>query len=325
VTAFIIRRLSQGFLVVFAMTLIVFFSVNVIGNPVDILISQNCTGACREQVMRGLGLDLPLWRQYWTFLANVVHGDFGRSFALGVPALQLVIERMPATLELAFAAMALAVLLGVPLGLYAGTRPESALSKGILSASIFGFSLPPFWVALMLIMVFAVYLGWLPPTGRGDTVSVFGVKLSIFTWSGLSHIALPAINLAIFKLALIIRLTCASVREILLMDFVKFARAKGLSNGRIVFAHVLKNVLIPIVTVLGLETGNTIAFAVVTETIFAWPGMGKLIIDSIQVLDRPVMVAYLIVTVLLFTTINLVVDILYSVIDPRVRLQKAKA
>jgi peptide/nickel transport system permease protein len=325
VTAFIIRRLSQGLLVVFAMTLIVFLSVNVIGNPVDILISQNCTGACREQVMRGLGLDLPLWQQYWTFLAHVAHGDFGRSFALGVPALQLVIERMPATLELAFAAMALAVFLGVPLGLYAGTRPESALSKGILCASIFGFSLPPFWVALMLIMVFAVYLGWLPPTGRGDTVSVFGVKLSIFTWSGLSHIVLPAINLAIFKLALVIRLTCAGVREILLMDFVKFARAKGLTNRRIVFAHVLKNVLIPIVTVLGLETGNTIAFAVVTETIFAWPGMGKLIIDSIQVLDRPVMVAYLIVTVLLFTTINLVVDILYSIIDPRVRLQKAKA
>jgi peptide/nickel transport system permease protein len=309
VTAFIIRRVSQALFVVFAMTALVFLSVNVIGNPADVLISQNCTGSCREQVVRGLGLDLPLWRQYLAFLANLTHGDFGRSFAL----------------ELAFVAMALAVLIGVPLGLYAGVRPESPLSRGILSASIFGFSLPPFWVALMLIMVFAVYLGWLPPTGRGETVSVLGVKFSIFTWNGLAHIALPAINLALFKLALMIRLTRAGVREVMLMDFVKFARAKGLSNRRVVLAHVLKNVLIPIITVLGLETGNVIAFAVVTETIFAWPGMGKLIIDSIQVLDRPVMVAYLIITVLLFTTINLVVDILYSVIDPRIRLQRVRA
>ena len=309
----------------FAMTLIVFISINVIGNPVDTLIGPNCTGDCRQQVIRGLGLDLPLWEQYLVFLRGLAHGDFGRSFALGVPALQLVVDRMPATLELALVAMVLAIVIGFPLGLYAGARPDSAGARIIMGASIFGFSLPPFWVALLLIMVFSVFLGWLPPTGRGPTVNVLGMRLSIFSWEGLSHIILPALNLALFKTALIIRLARAGVREVLPMDFVKFARAKGLSGRRVIRRHVVKNVLIPIVTVLGLETGNVIAFAVVTETIFAWPGMGKLIIDSIQVLDRPVMLAYLIVTVLLFTVINLTVDILYSVIDPRVRLQKAKA
>jgi peptide/nickel transport system permease protein len=229
-------------------------------------------------------------------------------------------QRMPATLELALAATFGAIIIGLPLGLYAGLKPNSIVSKGIMAGSILGFSLPTFWVGLMLIMIFAVQLGWLPSTGRGDTREIFGMRWSFLTVDGLRHLVMPALNLALFKISLVIRLTRAGVRETMLMDYVKFARAKGLSPFRVTFVHVFKNILIPVVTVTGLEFGSTIAFSVVTETIFAWPGMGKLIIDSINVLDRPVIVAYLMIIVLLFITINLVVDLMYSVLDPRVRL-----
>jgi peptide/nickel transport system permease protein len=208
--------------------------------------------------------------------------------------------------------------------MYAGYRPNSAGAKAILAGSILGFSLPTFWVGLMLIMVFAVNLGWLPSTGRGQTATYLGITSSLFTVDGLRHLAMPALNLALFKISLIIRLARAGMRENMLMDYVRFARAKGLPMRRVVFVHVFKNILIPIVTVIGLELGSTIAFAVVTESIFAWPGMGKLIIDSIQRLDRPVIVAYLCIIVFMFIVINLVVDILYSVLDPRVRLSEAK-
>jgi peptide/nickel transport system permease protein len=213
------------------------------------------------------------------------------------------------------------VVIGIPLGLYAGLKPDSMAGKTIMGASILGFSLPTFWVGLMLIMVFAVQLGWLPSTGRGPTRELFGVHWSFLTWDGLRHMALPALNLALGNIALVLRLTRAGVRENLPMDYVKFARAKGISPNRVVFVHVLKNILIPIVTVVGLEIGGLIAFAVVTESVFAWPGMGKLIIDSINVLDRPVIVAYLMMIVLLFIVINLIVDLLYTVLDPRVRLE----
>jgi peptide/nickel transport system permease protein len=213
------------------------------------------------------------------------------------------------------------VILGIPLGLYAGLRPNSIGGKAIMGASILGFSLPTFWVGLMLIMVFAVQLGWLPSTGRGQTETLFGVPWSFLTRDGLAHMAMPATNLALGNIALVLRLTRAGVRETLPMDYIKFARAKGLSPARVLAVHVMKNILIPIVTVIGLEFGSIIAFAVVTESVFAWPGMGKLIIDSINVLDRPVIVAYLMMIVFLFIAINLIVDLLYTVLDPRVRLE----
>jgi peptide/nickel transport system permease protein len=219
----------------------------------------------------------------------------------------------------------IAILLGLPLGLWAGLKPNSIAGKTIMAGSILGFSLPTFWVGLMLIMVFSVQLGWLPSNGRGPTQELLGIPVSFLTWQGISHLIMPATNLALFKLSLIIRLTRAGTREALVQDYVKFARAKGLSNARVVGVHVLKNIMIPIVTVIGLEFGSVIAFAIVTETIFAWPGMGKLIIDSINVLDRPVIVAYLLIIVTLFIFINLIVDLLYSVLDPRVRLAEAKA
>jgi peptide/nickel transport system permease protein len=220
--------------------------------------------------------------------------------------------------------MLLSVGLGIPLGLLAGLKPRSLAGKTIMTVSVLGFSLPTFWVGLMLIMVFAVKLGWLPSSGRGETVDVLGVPLSFLTWDGLQHLLLPSLNLALFNIALVIRLTRAGAQEALQQDYVRFARAKGLSNSRIIGVHVLKNILIPIVTVLALQFGSLIAFAIVTETVFAWPGMGKLIIDSIRVLDRPVIVAYLMLIVTLFIVINLVVDVLYSLLDPRVRLGDAR-
>jgi peptide/nickel transport system permease protein len=324
-SAFIIRRLLQAVIVVVGMSVIVFFGVNVIGNPVDILINPEFDQEEMERAIRALGLDRPVWEQYLVFVENAFKGDLGKSFVFGTPALQLIVQRMPATLELAFTALLMAIVLGIPLGMWAGLKPESYVGKTIMTGSILGFSLPTFWVGIMMIMIFAVVLGWLPSTGRGETVEVFGIEVSFLTWDGLKHILMPAINLALLKLSLVIRLARAGTREAALQDYVKFARAKGLSQRRIVMVHILKNILIPIVTVVGLEFGNLIAFSVVTETVFAWPGMGKLIIDSIQLLDRPIIVAYLMIIVIMFITINLVVDVLYSLLDPRVRLQDVKA
>jgi peptide/nickel transport system permease protein len=317
----LIRRLIQAAFVVLAMTVIVFIGVHVIGNPVDILISPEAEQAERTRIIASLGLDQPLWRQYFVFLTGALHGDLGRSFVYNEPALKLIVQRMPATLELAVTAVLLSIVVGVPLGLYAGMRPDGFAGRTIMAGSILGFSLPTFWVGLMLIMVFAVQLGWLPSTGRGTTAEFLGVQWSFLTWDGLRHMFMPALNLSLFNISLVLRLTRAGVRETLPMDFIKFARAKGLSPARVVLVHVLKYIMIPIVTVVGLELGSTVAFAVVTESVFAWPGMGKLIIDSINVLDRPVIVAYLMMIVLLFITINLLVDILYTVLDPRVRLE----
>jgi peptide/nickel transport system permease protein len=325
-SVFIIRRLLQAVIVVVGMSVIVFFGVNVIGNPVDILINPEFDQEEMERAIRALGLDRPVWEQYLVFVENAFKGDLGKSFVFGTPALQLIVQRMPATLELAFTALLMAIVLGIPLGMWAGLKPESYVGKTIMTGSILGFSLPTFWVGIMMIMIFAVMLGWLPSTGRGETVEVFGIEVSFLTWDGLKHILMPAINLALLKLSLVIRLARAGTREAALQDYVKFAaRAKGLSQRRIVMVHILKNILIPIVTVVGLEFGNLIAFSVVTETVFAWPGMGKLIIDSIQLLDRPIIVAYLMIIVIMFITINLVVDVLYSLLDPRVRLQDVKA
>jgi peptide/nickel transport system permease protein len=318
--SFVIRRLLQSIAVLFIMSALVFAGVYAIGNPIDILINPQADQAEIAAATKALGLDQPLWRQYWNFIAGAFTGDLGKSFSANIPAVQLIFERMPATLELALVAMVTAVVLGIPLGLVAGLKPDSWVGKTIMAGSILGFSLPTFWVGLMLIMVFSVWLGWLPPTGRGETVMVLGVPVSFLTWDGLLHLLMPALNLALFKLSLLIRLTRAGTREALSQDYVRFARAKGLSMVRVVRVHVLKNIMIPIVTVTGLEFGSLIAFAIVTETIFAWPGMGKLLIDSINVLDRPVIVAYLLIIVLLFVLINLVVDLLYTALDPRVRV-----
>ncbi|MBI1776233.1 MAG: ABC transporter permease [Proteobacteria bacterium] len=324
-TVFVIRRLMQSVVVLFIMSVVVFVGVFAIGNPVDILISPQADQLDRERAIHELGLDLPLWEQYLVFLWNALHGNLGRSFAMSEPALRLIVERLPASLELALTAFLLSLVVGLPLGLWAGLRPKAVSSKTIMAGSILGFSLPTFWQGLVLIMVFAVMLGWLPSTGRGEAVVVLGIRSSLFTLDGWSHLVLPALNLALANTALIIRLTRAGVREAVHQDYVRFARAKGLQPSRIVFVHVLRNILIPLVTVLGLELGGLIAFGVVTETIFAWPGMGKLLIDSIYRLDRPVVVAYLMMIVFLFIIINLAVDILYSIIDPRVRLTDVKS
>ena len=324
-TVFIIRRLLQSILVVAVMSVLVFVGVNLVGDPVDMLINPEADQAEIERVIRQLGLDRPVHEQYWYFLVNALKGDLGKSFIFGEPALKLILQRMPATLELAFAALLMAVVVGIPLGVYAGLKPDSKVGKTIMAGSILGFSLPTFWVGLMLIMIFAVMLGWLPSTGRGETVPLFGVPVSFLTLDGLSHLLLPAFNLSLFKMSLVIRLARAGTREVVHQDYIKFARAKGLSNRRVVLVHLMKNIMIPVVTIIGLELGGLIAFSVVTETVFAWPGMGKLIIDSIQALDRPVVVAYLMITVLMFIVINLVVDLLYSQLDPRIRLQDVKA
>ena len=321
---FIIRRVLQSVLMVLLMSLLVFIGVHAIGNPIDILISPDANQAERARTIAAFGLDRPLWEQYFLFVRNALGGDMGRSFAFSTPALTLIFERLPATMELAIAAILMAIGLGLPLGLWAGLRPDGLAGKTIMAVSILGFSLPTFWVGMMLIMVFAVQLGWLPSSGRGTTQLLLGVPVSFLTWDGLRHLLLPALNLALFNIALVIRLTRAGAQEALLQDYVRFARAKGLSNARIVGVHVLKNILIPIVTVIALQFGSIIAFAIVTESVFSWPGMGKLIIDSIRVLDRPVIVAYLLLIVVLFIFINLAVDVLYSLLDPRVRLSEAR-
>ena len=320
----IVRRVLQSFGVLAVMSLLVFAAVYAVGNPMDILVNPQSDQDEIARATAALGLDRPLLEQYFIFIKHASTGDLGRSFAFNVPAIGLILERMPATLELASAAMLIAVLLGIPLGLWAGLKPRSAAGRTIMAGSILGFSLPTFWVGLMLIFVFSVWLGWLPTSGRGPTVNLIGIPVSFLTPEGLRHLVLPAANLALFNLSLLIRLTRSGTREAMRQDYVRFARAKGLTETRVVGVHVLRNVLVPVVTVAGVEFGSVIAFAVVTESIFAWPGMGKLLIDSINVLDRPVIVGYLCIVVTLFVAINLFVDLLYSWLDPRVRPGEAR-
>ena len=320
-TPFIFTRLAQSVLVLFIMSLLVFGGVNLVGDPVEMLINPEADQAEVERVIRELGLDRPVTEQYWYFLVNAFKGDLGDSFIFGEPALKLIIQRMPATLELALFSLFISLVIAIPLGIYAGYKPESKTSKIIMGGSILGFSMPTFWVGIIFIMIFAVHLGWLPSTGRGEIGTFLGINSSFFTTNGLSHVFLPALNLALFKISSVIRLTRAGTREIILQVYITFARSKGLSEKRIVLVHILKNILIPIVTVVGLEFGSLIAFSTVTETVFAWPGMGKLIIDSIYNLDRPVIVAYLMIIVTFFVFLNLIVDILYTFLDPRVRIK----
>ena len=322
--AFVIQRLIQAAMVMLTISAIVFVGVYAVGNPIDVMISPDVTQEIREQTIRAYGFDQPLWQQYFSFLNRLVTGDFGRSLVYNMPVLDLILSRLPATLEITLAAVLGATLIGIPLGMYAGYAPDSLASKTIMGLSVLGFSVPTFWIGLILIFTFAVNLSLLPAGGRGDTVSVLGVEWSFFTLNGLKHMLLPSINLALFKLALMIRLARASTREVMLTDTVRFARAAGESEWTILSRHVLRLIAIPLVTVFGLEFGSTLAFAVVTETIFSWPGVGKLIIDSISTLDRPVMVAYLMLVALLFIAINLGADIAYAALDPRLRARRTK-
>ncbi len=319
-TVFVIRRLMQSLLVLAATAVIVFVGVYAIGDPAEMLIAPDATPAERAQVEASLGLDKPLPVQFLAFLGNALKGDLGRSFVFNQPSISLIFERLPATLELALVAILISLVIGIPLGLIAGLKPRSVVDETIMTGSILGFSLPNFWQGMMLVMIFSVWLGWLPSSGRGPTGQLLGIETSFASWEGIRHLILPATNLALFKLSLVIRLTRTGVRETMPLDFVKFARAKGLTERRVVLVHVLKTIMIPLVTVIGMEIGSLIAFGVVTETIFAWPGIGKLLIDSIMRLDRPVVVAYLLVVVSLFIVLNFAVDVLYSILDPRIRL-----
>lgn len=316
---YVIGRLLQALGVMLAISALVFVGVYAVGNPIDVLIGPDVTQEIRTQTIARYGLDLPLWQQYLTFLGRLVRGDLGQSFVFNMPVLDLVFSRLPATLELTLVAVLGATLLGVPIGMLAGYRPEHPLSRLAMGVSVLGFSVPTFWIGLVLILVFAVWLGVLPAGGRGPTVDFMGVQWSVLTAEGWKHLLLPALNLALFKMALMMRLARAGTREVMLGDAVRFARATGQSEFTILRRHVLRLISVPIVTVFGLELGSTLAFAVVTETIFSWPGVGKLIIDSIQSLDRPVMVGYLMLVALLFTAINLAVDLVYALLDPRLR------
>jgi len=325
VTLFIVRRLLQSVLVLLAVSIVVFASVYAIGDPIELLVSPDVAQAERDALIARLGLDLPLWQQYGVFLWRALHGDLGNSFVHGIPATQLILQRFPATLELVVVAISLTCIFGIGLGLIAGLYRERWLGRGIMAGSVLGFSVPNFWQGMVLILFFAVWLGWLPASGRGETVEVLGIHISLFTADGWSHLAMPAVNLAIANIALVLRMTASGVGEAQSQDYVRFARAKGVKPGRIVRRHILRNILIPVITVIGMEFGTLIAYSTITETVFSWPGMGKLLIDSVYRLDRPVIVAYVMLVTLLFVIINLLVDLLYAVLDPRVQLVEGKA
>ena len=307
--------------VLFVVSVVVFCLTNFIGDPVDMLVPENATMEQIESARARLGLDKPLPVQYMIFLKDVLHGNFGKSYTYGKPAMGLIIERIPATLELVAVAALLVVLIAIPLGVYAGAYPKRRSSKVIMSASILGISLPSFWVGMMMIYLFAVVFRLLPASGRGDTINVLGAKLSIFAPGGLRFIILPAVTLAITNIASILRLTRAGILENMKQDYIKFARAKGVTSKALLFGHALKNALIPVITIFGMDLGNMIAFTTITETIFAWPGMGKLLIDAINKSDRPIIVAYLMAAACMFVVLNFVVDMLYTLIDPRIELR----
>lgn len=319
---FLLRRCLHAVLVLLTVSLLVFGAIHLIGNPVELLVDPQASAEDIAHATRALGLDQPLWRQYLRFLERAASGDLGRSFMQGAPVLDLIAERLPATLELAGVALAIAVTLGIPLGLWLAVKPHTLFSRLVAQLATLGFALPTFWVGLLLIMLFAVQLNWLPPGGRVAEQTLGGIRVSFLSLEGWKHLLLPALNLAVFNLALMIRVVRAAAAQALTKDYVRFAHARGLALPRIVGVHVLKNIAIPLVTLLGLEFGSTIAFAVVTETIFGWPGMGKLLIDSINALDRPVVVAYLLVTTTLFVAINLGVDLIYALLDPRIKLDE---
>lgn len=317
------RRALQSVLVVLVMSVLAFVGINLVGDPIYLLVPPDAPPAEIALAAQQLGLDLPVYQQYGRFLSNALNGNLGDSFILNRPAVALIFERMPATLELAVMALLLSALIGIPAGMWSGMHPGSKVQKLASIFSIFGVSVPVFWLGMILIMVFSVSLGWFPSGGRGPTTSLFGVEVSFLSWDGLKFMLLPAATLALHNIALVMRITEASTREVAGQEYVRFARAKGVGPVRLIWRHIAPNVMIPVVTVLGLEFAHLIAFSLITETIFAWPGMGKLIIDSLLQLDRPVVVAYLMVVLMLYVLINFIVDVLYLVLDPRLRAKAA--
>ncbi len=304
-----------------AVSLIVFVLTSVMGNPVYLMVRENATAEEIAAVTAALGLDKPLYVQFMIFIRNALHGNFGQSYMYHLPALMLIVERLPATLDIVTVAMLLTVLMGIPLGVWSGAYPKSKFSKSVMALSIAGISMPSFWIGMVMIYFFGLYLGVLPVSGRGETAALFGITTSLATADGWAHIVLPSITLALGNVATIIRLTRAGMQENMRQDYVKFARAKGVPVRTVLFGHALKNTLIPVVTVFGLQLGNLIAFTTITETIYAWPGIGKLLIDAVTSGDRPIIAAYILFVAVMFVVINFVVDLLYVFIDPRIDLQ----
>jgi peptide/nickel transport system permease protein len=323
--AFIVSRLLQAIPVMLAVTLIAFSMFAYVGDPVTIMLGQDFTEAQREALIRDLGLDQPFFVQYLRFLGNAISGEFGLSYRLSRPVSALIAERLPATLELSLTAAALALLVGVPMGVYTGLYRESWLSRFFLTFSLIGVSLPTFLIGILLILVFAVEFGVLPSFGRGEVTQLGWWSTGYLTAAGIKALILPSITLGLFQMTLIMRLVRSEMLEVLRTDYIKFARARGLSNRAINFGHALKNTLVPVITITGLQLGAIIAFAIVTETVFQWPGMGLLFIQSVQYADIPVMAAYLMLIALLFVMINLVVDLLYYAVDPRLRIDRGPA
>ncbi|RVT90108.1 ABC transporter permease [Rhodovarius crocodyli] len=320
--AFVISRLLQAIPVMLAVSFISFAMFTYVGDPVAIMLGQDFTEAQRAALVAELGLDQPFFVQFLKFIGNAVQGEFGLSYRLSRPVAELIAERAPATLELALCAAVIAMAVGVPMGVYTGLYRHSILSRFFLTFSLIGVSLPTFLIGILLILIFAVALGWLPSFGRGDVVRLGWWTTGFLTVSGLKALILPAITLGVFQLTLIMRLVRAEMMEVLRTDYIKFARARGLSNRAINFGHALKNTLVPVITIAGLQLGAIIAFAIVTETVFQWPGMGLLFIQSVGAADVPVMAAYLMLIALVFVTINLIVDLLYYAVDPRLRIGK---
>jgi peptide/nickel transport system permease protein len=304
---------------------IAFLLFQYVGDPVVFLLGQDATAEQIRQMRADLGLDQPFFVQYLHFLFNAVQGEFGLSLRQGTKVSTLIVERFPATLELALAAALLALVIGIPMGVYAALRRGTFLSQLFMTVSLLGVSLPTFLIGILLILVFAVMLGWLPSFGRGEVVKIGTWTTGLLTAKGWQHIILPAVTLAVFQLTLIMRLVRAEMLEVLRTDYIKFARARGLSNRAIHFGHALKNTLVPVMTITGLQLGGLIAFAIITETVFQWPGMGLLFIQAVTFADIPVMAAYLCLIALIFVVINLIVDLLYFVVDPRLRVDKSQA
>lgn len=323
--SYIIRRLLQAAVVMATVGLIAFSLFNFVGDPINSMVPVDATHEQREQVRQSLGLDQPFYIQYLRFAANAVQGEFGISYRLGVRVDQIIAERLPATLELVLAATIVALLVGLPLGVYTGLYRNSFSSRILLSASLVGISLPTFLIGILLILIFSVKLGWLPSFGRGDVVQLGWWSTGFLTSSGIRSVILPAITLGLFQTTLIMRLVRAEMLEVLRTDYIKFARARGVASRAINFGHALKNTLVPVITITGLQIGGLIAFAIITETVFQWPGMGLLFLQAVQYIDIPVMASYLCLVAFIFVLINLIVDLLYYVVDPRLRVDATRA
>jgi peptide/nickel transport system permease protein len=321
--AFIVRRLVQAILVMLTVAFVAFLLFQYVGDPVAQMLGQDATPEDRARLRAELGLDQPFFVQFATFVGNAAQGDFGISLRQGRSVSTLIKERLPATLELSFAAAIIAIVVGIPAGVYTALRRNSWFAHFLLAASLVGVSLPTFLIGILFILIFAVQLGWLPSFGRGDTVALGWWTTGLLTAKGWQHLILPSITLSLFQLTLILRLVRAEMLEVLRTDYIKFARARGLTNRAVHFGHALKNTLVPVITITGLQLGGIIAFAIVTETVFQWPGMGLLFIQSVQFADVPVMAAYLCLIALVFVLINLIVDLMYFAVDPRLRIDRA--